>query len=536
MMLICGLASQAQTLDRGAIPRPDPVRFLPLQRVRALLSASTKEHPHPVRVLFYGQSITQQEWWVTTANFLRTAFPEANLIISNRAIGAFNATYLIRTAELDVYPFRPDLIIFHCYGPYEPGGLWEQLLRQFRQRTTADVILISNHPRVETELNEPTDPALIPTPSEAWLNYIFSEELARELDICFPDTRSGWKGYLKSTGTPLTAVLRDGWHFSLLGSEIQAEMLRPFVDAPQVVPAPDPFRNGRVQTIPVGDGGVSWTGNRLRLEFVGNRVDVVAAPGPQRRIQVKVDGQAPTSLPSGRKHGRSPTWAGEIWGWPALLRVGSRAPLLSEAWALRVSEVDPTNPTRFRFALSGSRTGVDGTGSSTEPFVSMSGRVVIEPGDWMLRLPPGVSQLGSVLVWWTQDHALDEFSPGSLDGVSGPDVFPLFTDLPGGPHVLELIADDGPGPVPIAAFHVYDPAGSVWTVPGETRSTLRLQSDGTAQWAVWPDREPDARIGVQRNLNEPVTRLETEPERGFGVRRLRLPDGESSVFLRLDRP
>jgi len=153
LLLGWGSASQAQSLQPEAIPRPDPVRFLPLQRVRALLSASTKEHPHPVRVLFYGQSITQQEWWVYMSNALRKSFPEANLIIANRAIGAFNATYLLRTAELDVYPFRPDLIIFHCYGPYEVGGHWEQLLREFRRRTTADVILVSNHPRQEAELN-----------------------------------------------------------------------------------------------------------------------------------------------------------------------------------------------------------------------------------------------------------------------------------------------------------------------------------------------------------------------------------------------
>jgi len=378
---------------------------------------------------------------------------------------------------------------------------------------------------------------LIPRPSEAWLNYLFSEELSRELEICFPDTRSGWKGYLKSTGTPLSVVLRDGWHFSVFGSEVQAEILRPFVDAPLVVPAPDPFRNGRVRTVPVGAEGVSWTGNRLRLEFVGNRVDVLAAPGAQRRIQVRVDGQPPTSLPSGRKHGRAPTWAGEIWGWRALLRIGSRTPLLSEAWALRVTEVDPVDPTRFRFAISGSRTGVDGTGSSTEPFISTSGRVVIEPGDWMLRLPPGVSQLGSVLVWWTEDHALDEFSPGSVDGVPGPGVFPLFTDLPNGPHVLELIADEGPDPVPISGFHIYDPAGSVWTVPGETRPTLRIQSDGAERWVVWPEGDLEARVGLQRDLNGPVTPVEgaAEPERGFGLRRLRLPAGESSGFLRLER-
>ena len=86
-----------------------------VQRTLTLLATSTPERRNTVRILFYGQSITEQEWWKHVADDLRSRFPSANLIIENRAIGGFAAQLLIKPAEHDVYPFYPDLMILHVY-------------------------------------------------------------------------------------------------------------------------------------------------------------------------------------------------------------------------------------------------------------------------------------------------------------------------------------------------------------------------------------------------------------------------------------
>ena len=81
-----------------------------------LLATSTPQKRNTVRILFYGQSITEQRWWQAVADDLRTRFPHANLVIENRALGGFASQMLVKTAETDLYPFYPDLLIFQVYG------------------------------------------------------------------------------------------------------------------------------------------------------------------------------------------------------------------------------------------------------------------------------------------------------------------------------------------------------------------------------------------------------------------------------------
>src|SRR5688500_7295190 len=107
--------------DAPSFPAPNLPAELPpsarnLQRTMRLLATSTPEQPNTVRVLFYGQSITEQKWSKTVAEDLKQRFPHANLIIENRAIGGHSSQLLVKAAEADLYPFQPDLLIFHVYG------------------------------------------------------------------------------------------------------------------------------------------------------------------------------------------------------------------------------------------------------------------------------------------------------------------------------------------------------------------------------------------------------------------------------------
>jgi hypothetical protein len=89
-----------------------------IQRTTTLLATSTPTKRNTVRILFYGQSITEQNWWQAVADDLRRRFPHANLIIENRALGGHSSQLLVKTAEADLYPFYPDLLIFHVFGSH----------------------------------------------------------------------------------------------------------------------------------------------------------------------------------------------------------------------------------------------------------------------------------------------------------------------------------------------------------------------------------------------------------------------------------
>jgi hypothetical protein len=113
-----------------------------LQRSMSLMATSTPQERHTVRVLFYGQSITEQAWWKMVADDLRRRFPDAHLVIENRAIGGHAAQLLVKTAEADLYPFQPDLLIFHVYGSHIE---YENIIRRVRERTTADILMTTDH-------------------------------------------------------------------------------------------------------------------------------------------------------------------------------------------------------------------------------------------------------------------------------------------------------------------------------------------------------------------------------------------------------
>ena len=107
-----------------------------------LLATSTPDHHNAVRILFYGQSITEQDWSRQVADDLRRRFPNADLQIENRAIGGFADQLLRRPAEHDLYPFYPDLLIFHVYGGNQE---YEEIIRNVRTRTAAEVLMQLDH-------------------------------------------------------------------------------------------------------------------------------------------------------------------------------------------------------------------------------------------------------------------------------------------------------------------------------------------------------------------------------------------------------
>ncbi len=116
-------------------------------RTMRLLATSTPERRNTVRILFYGQSITEQKWSEQVAADLRRRFPHADLVVENRALGGFASQLLVKTAETDLYPFYPDLVVFHVFGAHDK---YEDILRRTRERTTAEILQQNDHPRPTT--------------------------------------------------------------------------------------------------------------------------------------------------------------------------------------------------------------------------------------------------------------------------------------------------------------------------------------------------------------------------------------------------
>jgi hypothetical protein len=136
-----------------------------IQRTMRLLATSTPEKRHTVRILFYGQSITEQQWAKRVEDDLRQRFPHANLVVENRALGGFASQMLVKMAETDLYPFQPDLLIFHVYGAHDK---YEDIIRRTRERTTAEILRQNDHVTKPSDFAEETDPAKRPPAGKHW--------------------------------------------------------------------------------------------------------------------------------------------------------------------------------------------------------------------------------------------------------------------------------------------------------------------------------------------------------------------------------
>ncbi|HVV73094.1 MAG TPA: hypothetical protein VHI52_16595, partial [Verrucomicrobiae bacterium] len=341
--------------------QPDPLQREHLRRSLTLLQTSTPTDRKTVRVLFYGQSITQQAWWKEIERYLRSTYTNANLIIENRAIGGHSSQLLVKTAEADLYPFQPDLLIFHVYGSHLE---YENIIRRVRERTCADILLQTDHITQDVSLTEETDPAkLTPKNWDAWMNHCFLPATAAKYGACRADIHELWKAYLQAHHLKAADLLRDGVHLNAHGEWLMAELLKAYLAPLPPKNGYDPLNEPRVRTVPASTtaGRDSW-----QLEFTGTRADLVFKPEAKGSVGVLVDGKAPSAIPELYGFTRVSAFPGSDW--PVLLRVQAGAPLLAEDWSMNIEQLSPEGKI-CGFSLRGSLTGEDGQGYSTNRFV-----------------------------------------------------------------------------------------------------------------------------------------------------------------------
>jgi len=424
-----------------------------IQRTMGLLATSTPTERRQVRILFYGQSITEQDWWKDVVKDLKQRFPYADLIVENRALGGFAAPILIRPSEHDLYPFYPDLLIFHVYGGNED---YEALIANVRRRTASEILLHSDHIDWMPTGNS-DDPEQVKryewhnTHSTQWL-----PELADKYGCEIAEIREPWRRYLKDNRLQPQELLSDSIHLNDWGNFLLAALIKPHLRYKPNSPQPP---QDLVKTYTVGSD-VKWQDGKLVLEFEGNRIDAIADKtfnGKAISARIAIDGKKPSEFPELYSITRPSVTLGV--GWPAIIQISSQKPLIVEDWKAVITEIN-SDASKFKFDVVGSKTGYDGSGTNDKLFVSNSGRVVIEPRNWWLKNSYEYSKKptpkGFEISWQVRPMFVDSYVPPKIADSSREYPTTLAQNLSNSKHTLEIVPETDEK-VPIEAIRVYRP-------------------------------------------------------------------------------
>ena len=439
-LFAAGFCASAPAQEPAAeVPPPKPAADesafgAKIARTMADLATSTPEQRKPVRLLFYGQSITRQPWAYAIGERLKKEFPNADFSFDNRAIGGFGAERLIKTAVADLYPAYPDLVIFHVYGG--AGGELEAIIANIRKLTTAEIVLATHHidaGNASVQKDNDQSSQLI-------------RDLAAKYDCELVEVRDEWRQYLADNQLKPQDLLRDSVHLNDKGCKLMDALVWRHLRFDQKFTNPHADWIKTVTVQPAADGSI-------KVAFTGNRVDLVQEPTDKLRgtARILIDGQPPSANPKAYTITK-PSVASGVW-WPGVYTVGFQTMPLLEDWTLKFTEVSE-DAKKFQYQVTGSKTGPDGEGGSEGKFISKSGRVVIDPHDFGIEsaqkytkkpCPPGFEIKWSVVPMFQDIYNAKQDRPTVVQLIEN------------GPHTLEIIPN-GDGVVPVKAIRVFQPA------------------------------------------------------------------------------
>jgi hypothetical protein len=227
----------------------------PLEAIKRLATTTDE-----VRILVYGQSISEQVWWQQVRDWLRTQYPRGNLVMEQHARGGCAAQCLVgreawsidgqtmNRVPGDVFAFAPHLVIFNVYGRHDD---YEYLVKGFRQGCgafddhpvasarcragmrypgyqPAEVLIQTSH-RVDDLSYTTILPAVPPIPDgqwEYWMSTVWVPMLARKYGTSLVHVWEGWGEYLQANKLAAAALLADDIHLNERGNELMAELTR----------------------------------------------------------------------------------------------------------------------------------------------------------------------------------------------------------------------------------------------------------------------------------------------------------------------
>ena len=437
LAFIIPLASSGQTHPLPVLPDTSKLGQY-TSRTMYLLHESTAEKKNDVRILIYGQSISEQEWWIEVKRTAEERFPNAHLIMENKAIGGFSTQYLFKTVEMDISSFYPDLVLLHIYGNVKD---YESVLNTIRSRTAAEIAIMTDHYIGENKWSDTMSYYLLPS-------------LAEKYKCDMVNIRDPWKAYLKDNNLEPSALLKDGIHLNDFGNFLMAELVKPLFCFKSSVPD-DPFK---LLTTVNKETPLEFRHDTVILPFSGNRVDLVYKKSNTSSVdtfRIYLDGLSPSLFQGCYFMTRPYNAKGEIWPWdmPAMIRVDHTTPWTDEEWSCVFTRVKPPYED-FRFSIMGSVTGKDGRGRASHDFISRSGKVIIKKddaekgGDWHLnrsyRVLKTIVNRGDTVKWRTYPVCADVLNPSLSMVPSGKSLnVILFQGVPNTSHVLKIAAPSG---------------------------------------------------------------------------------------------
>ena len=415
-----------------------------------LLNGTSHENANKVKILVYGQSISEQQWWLRVKKYVEDKYPDADILMENKAIGGFAAQILYKTVEMDVSSFYPDLVLLHIYGD---NRYYDSVLYTIRSRTAAEVAIMTDHYTGENAWSDTMSYHLLPA-------------LAEKYKCDLVNIRDSWRKYLTDNSIEPSRLLRDGVHLNEYGNLIMAELVKPlFTFRPGY--SPDPF--GLCSTFTKGKD-LKFRGKNLVLPFYGNRAEVIVDKEVLHSVdsvKVLVDDQAPSSFPGSYFMSRPFNNTGKEWPWelPVMIHISHSAPWINEEWICTFTHAEPPY-TDFSFSIVGSVTGNDGEGRSIMDFQSRSGRIIIrggdagEGGDWHLHrsytVLKTIVNTGDAVKLKTYHIGMDYFPTHIITVNQRADYPVLFQGIPNSEHILKLVRTGNRVP-PIKAIRIYKP-------------------------------------------------------------------------------
>ena len=419
-------------------------------RTISLLHQSTDKRRNTVKILVYGQSISEQEWWFEVKKSVISRFPCANVIMENKAIGGFAAQLLYKTVEMDVSSFYPDLVLLHDYGD---NRYYDTVLYTIRSRTAAEITIMTDHYTGENKWSDTMSYHILPALAEKY-----------KCDII--NIRDPWKQFLKENNLEPSELLKDGVQLNAYGNFLMAELVKPLFSFKPGLPE-DQF--GLCKTY-IDKRDFSFHGDTLTLHFFGNKAEVIADNLEANfgdSLKVLVDGRPPSSFQGCYFITRPYNDSGKKWPWelPAMIHVNHTKPWVNEEWTCTYTNAEPPF-FDFSFSIRGSVTGPDGEGKGGTDFISPSGRVIIkggdaeQGGDWHLnrsfQVLKTITKPGDEVKWDTYSISMDYFKPVIRNDKSIENCITLFQGIPNSQHLLQLVKI-GEHPPLISGIRIYKP-------------------------------------------------------------------------------
>lgn len=214
-----------------------------------------------VRILVYGQSISEQEWWTETRDWLKAQYPRGNLVMENRARGGCASQCLVGRESWgvdrmtrnripgDVLAWNPHLVILNVTGRHDD---YEWVVKSFRQgcaafddhpvaavRCPANArypdykpaeILLQTHHRLDDVNYTNMLPPLPPVPEEQWhywMSTVWIPTVARKYGAHIAPVWDGWWAYMQANMVKARDLTSDGAHLNAAGNKLMAALTKP---------------------------------------------------------------------------------------------------------------------------------------------------------------------------------------------------------------------------------------------------------------------------------------------------------------------